>query len=323
VLAGLGVIAELSKAGLVPPRDLTLALFRAEEAAWFPLSYPGSRAALGRLAPAELRSARSDTGRSLADHLVDAGFDPDPIRRGIPQIHPEDIAAFIEVHIEQGPRLLTLGCPMGIVTSIAGGFRFTEAHCRGQYAHSGAEPRFSRRDAVLGFADLMVALEAEWDTIETSGREATITVGRVQSDPAEHGGSKVLGDVGFTLDLRSADESLLADLRLRIIAICRDIEARRGVRFDLGPSFSWSAAEMSAALRGRLSELAAEMGLEVPPVPSGAGHDAVTFAEAGIPTAMVFLRNRNGSHNPDEDMDVADLDAAMRLLTRVVMSFDE
>jgi N-carbamoyl-L-amino-acid hydrolase len=65
------------------------------------------------------------------------------------------------------------------------------------------------------------------------------------------------------------------------------------------------------------------MGFAAPPVPSGAGHDAVTFAEAGIPTAMLFLRNRNGSHNPEEDMDIADLDAAIRLLTRFVMTFDD
>ncbi|HTN96196.1 MAG TPA: M20/M25/M40 family metallo-hydrolase, partial [Nordella sp.] len=149
VAAGLAVLAEFVGQGLVPPRDITVLATRAEEAAWFPLSYPGSLAALGRLPPEALDARRSDSGRSLADHMREEGFDADAVRRGVPGIAVKDIAAFLEVHIEQGPRLLAAGQPVGIVTGIAGGFRHVAARCLGNYGHSGAEPRFARRDAVL------------------------------------------------------------------------------------------------------------------------------------------------------------------------------
>ncbi len=322
VVAGVGVMAELAALGLIPPRDLTVMIIRAEEAAWFPLSYPGSAAAFGKLPPEALEARRGDTGRTLADHLRAAGFDPDPIRRGVPQIAPESIAAFIEVHIEQGPRLVAADAPLGIVTGIAGGLRYTQAHCLGNYGHSGAEPRFARCDSVTAFTDLVQALEAEWDAIEARGQEATITFGRVESDPSQHGGSRILGDIGFTLDLRSVDPALPETLRHRIAAICAGIEARRGVRFELGAWFSWNAASMDPGLIVRLDAGAAALGLAAPHMPSGAGHDAVSFAEAGVPTAMVFVRNRNGSHNPHEEMEIADLDPAIRLLTRLVLEFD-
>ena len=323
VLAGLGVIAEFRAQGLSLARPLIVMVTRAEEACWFPLSYPGSQAAFGLLAPEALEARRSDSGRTLAEHLHEAGFDPSAVRRGEPQIDAADIAAFVEVHIEQGPRLVAAREPVGIVTAIAGGFRYVDARCVGAYAHSGAEPRVSRRDSVLGFADLVQGLEQEWDRVEGAKRNVTITFGRVGSDPSQHGGSRVLGEIGFTLDVRSEDPALLDELRATVGSLCAEISARRGVRFDLGAPFFWDAAQMSGAVIARLDDAASRVGLAAPHLPSGAGHDAAVFASVGIPTAMVFVRNENGSHNPDESMAVADLDQAIRLLVRWVKDFDE
>ncbi|MDQ0474364.1 hydantoinase/carbamoylase family amidase [Labrys wisconsinensis] len=323
VLAGLAVLSDLAEARFVPRRDLVVMAIRAEEAAWFPLSYPGSEAALGRLPPAALEARRSDTGRTLGQHMLEAGFDPEPIRRGVPQIPAGAIAAFVEVHIEQGPRLLAKGCPVGLVTAIAGGVRHVDAACFGAYGHSGAEPRFARRDAVLGFTDLVRGLEAEWDALEAEGSEATITIGRVESDPTQHGGSRVLGELRFTLDLRSEHQAVLDRLRASLRRICAEVATRRGVRFELGPAFTWAPARMAPGLVDRLEAAAVRAGLPAPRLPSGAGHDAAAFAGADVPSAMVFVRNRNGSHNPDESMDAADLDAAVRLLVQFVTTFDE
>ncbi len=322
VVAGLGVMADLAEAGIRPTRDLTVMTTRAEEAAWFPLSYPGSRAAFGLMTPAELSARRSDTGRSLAEHMAEAGFDPQAVREGTCFLDPAAVAAFVEVHIEQGPRLVAADAPLGIVTGIAGGCRYVTARCLGDYGHSGAEPRFARHDAVVGFAELVLALQREWDAVEQAGGEATITFGRVESDPSQHGGSRVLGDLGFTLDLRSGDTDLLDRLQARVAPCCDDIATRSGLCFDLGEPFFWDAARMDAELIGRLRAAAAPLGLAPPLVPSGAGHDAATFAGLGIPTAMVFVRNRNGSHNPHEAMDTADLHQAIRLLGRFVADFD-
>lgn len=322
VVAGLAVMAEFVGQGLVPPRDLTVLVTRAEEAAWFPLSYPGSLAALGRLPPEALAASRSDSGRSLADHMREEGFDPDAVRRGEPGIAVEEIAAFIEVHIEQGPRLIAADRPVGIVTGIAGGFRHVAARCLGAYGHSGAEPRFARRDAVLGFADLVAGLEAEWDALERDGHEATITFGRVESDPSQHGGSRILGELGFTLDVRSAEASVLERVERRLHRLFAEIGERRGVAFEAGPRFTWAPATMAPVLVASLGRAANELQLEAPHVPSGAGHDAAAFAETGVPSAMLFVRNQNGSHNPQESMEIADLDQAIKLLFHFVKGFD-
>lgn len=322
VVAGLGVMADLVQAGHRPPRDLVVMAIRAEEAAWFPLSYPGSRAAFGQLGAAELGTRRTDSGETLAHHMRASGFDPRTVAAGVPQIDPARLACFIEVHIEQGPRLIRAGAPVGLVTGIAGGCRFPRARISGAYGHSGAEPRFARRDAVVGFAELVQALETEWDRIETEGGEATLTFGRVESDPSQHGGSRILGELGFTLDLRSGDDALLGRIVARVAALCAGIGARRGLDFDLGAPFTWDSARMDGALRDRLAAAARQSGLAPPLLPSGAGHDAVTFAANGIPTAMIFVRNAHGSHNPDEAMEVADLYAAIRLLSRFILDFD-
>ncbi|RUX94000.1 Zn-dependent hydrolase, partial [Mesorhizobium sp. M2A.F.Ca.ET.040.01.1.1] len=322
VVAGLAVMAELVAKAVQLPRDLIVLATRAEEAVWFPLSYPGSQAALGLLDPEALEAKRSDSGRTLAEHMREEGFDPDAVRRGVPGIYAARIAAFVEVHIEQGPRLVAAGAPVGIVTGIAGGFRYVDAKCLGAYAHSGAEPRFARHDAVLGFADLVAALEIEWDALEREDHEATITFGRVQSDPTQHGGSRVLGELGFTLDVRSAEATVLERVEARLRTILAEVSARRGVAFELGQRFTWEPATMSADLAAKLDRAATELQMRAPHVPSGAGHDAATFAGAGIPTAMVFVRNENGSHNPHEAMEIADLDEAIRLLFRFVTDFD-
>lgn len=323
VVAGLGAMVELRQLGIVPPRDLVLMVTRAEEAAWFPLSYPGARAALGQLDPAELDARRSDSGRTLADHMAEEGFDPEAVRRGKRAIEPSAIAAFVEVHIEQGPRLVAAGAPVGIVTGIAGGFRHVTARCLGAYGHSGAEPRFSRSDAVLGFADLVTALEIEWNELERDGKEATITFGRVESDPAQHGGSRILGEIGFTLDVRSADAAVLARIATRLERCFAEIGDRRRVSFEPGPRFTWEPATMSPVLVSRLASAAQTLDMKVPHVPSGAGHDAAAFAGAGVPSAMIFVRNRNGSHNPDEAMEIGDLEQAILLLARFVEYFDQ
>jgi N-carbamoyl-L-amino-acid hydrolase len=101
-----------------------------------------------------------------------------------------------------------------------------------------------------------------------------------------------------------------------------EVAARRGVRFEAGPRFTWEPATMSPTLIARLDRAATDLQMPAPHVPSGAGHDAATFAGANIPTAMLFVRNENGSHNPHEAMELADLDQAIRLLLRFVTDFD-
>lgn len=318
VIAGLALVADLVGQGVTPARDLTIAAFRAEEAAWFPLSYPGSCAALGRLDPALLAACRSDTGRSLARHMAEAGFDPDAVARGAALFPPGRIGTFIEVHIEQGPALTGAGLPVGLVTAINGGFRHMKARALGAWAHSGATPRHHRRDAVLALADLAAMLDSAWDRIEDAGGAATVTLGQVATDPAIHGASRVAGDLVFTLDVRSEFQPVLDGLRADLARFRTEIRDRRGVTIDLGPEFTWPIAAMSDAVLDRLTSAAAAARVPVMRLPSGAGHDAAAIAEAGVPAAMLFVRNAHGSHNPDEAMALSDLDQAVAILSAFV-----
>jgi len=315
VLAGLAAVAGLKRAGFTPARDVTVIATRAEEAgAWFPTSYPGSRGALGRLRPEELEVKRQDSGRSLAEHMREEGFDPDFAARGEKVLTPDNAAAFLEVHIEQGPVLDSEGVPVGIVTGIPGSRRLRQGRVLGEYNHSGGTPRRYRRDAAIALAELAVALDEEWARLEAHGHRLVCTFCTLATT-AEAGFTKIPGEATFMLDVRSVNpasvDAIFAELARQVTAI----EARRGVRFELGPETGSVAAPMDAALRAGLARAAETIGVPYLEMASGGGHDAAAFAAAGIPSAMLFVRNQNGSHNPHEAMRMEDFAAACSVVT--------
>ena len=319
VVAGLAVVHAMRSAGVVPRADLAVVAFRAEEgSSWFSgphKSHFGSRAMLGQLSQQELREARSlADGRVLYDILADAGFNPDQIALGRGLLDRARVSAFVELHIEQGPVLVERGLPVGIVSGIRGTLRARNARCEGTYAHSGAVPREYRHDALLAAAELAVALEAQWGDWLAGGRDVVCTLGRFMTDPARHSLTKVPGEVQFTIDVRSEDAALLSQARGFLEQTALAIGARRGVRFALGALDIGSPAQMDAALQDDLRALAATQGIASMTLASGAGHDAANFALAGIPSAMIFVRNDHGSHNRDEAMDPADFALGARLL---------
>jgi len=318
VIAGLAIAADLKARGVAPAADLTVMAVRAEEAVWFPTSYIGSRAALGRLRPEELEVRRSDSGRTLAEHMAAAGFDPNALCGGARHLDPAAIAAYIEIHIEQGPVLQAANLPVGIVTAIRGGLRHHTAGIDGEWAHSGAAPREGRRDAVLAFADLAGALEQAWDRVEADGGDMVLTIGKAYTDPAQQAFSKVPGRVDFSLDIRSTDDAVLDRLETELPKLTDRIEAARGVGIDWGPRARSAPAVMDPALVDRLDAAAGRLDLARIRMPSGAGHDAAAFAKAGVPAAMVFVRNDHGSHNPDEAMEVNDLVSAARVVSEAL-----
>ncbi len=315
VVAGLAMLARWRRAGRQPDRDITVMGVRAEELSWFPAPYIGSRAALGRLEAAALDTCvRPDTGRTLAAHMADAGFDPDAIRRGERQIEPNHVAAFLELHIEQGPILVERQLPVGIVTGIRGNLRYKHCHVTGRYGHAGAEPRETRRDALLAAVAFASRLEETWLEHEKRGLDLVCTIGQFHTDTRVHTMTKIPGEVWFTMDIRSDDNAILlaADARLREIAA--EIGLARGVSIELGPYTNALPGPIDAGLRAKLLARAGTLGIPHMLLRSGAGHDAAVFATSGVPVAMIFVRNAHGSHNPDEAMELADFGHALRLL---------
>ena len=317
VVAGICVVAALKRAGRQLDSDITVMGIRAEESSWFNISYLGSGGAFGLLDPACLAVTRSDNGRSLEATLLERGFDPRPIRERRALLVPERIRAYLELHIEQGPTLVAERLPAAVVTGIRGCKRFRNARCIGQYAHSGAVNRPHRHDAVAATVALLHHLESIWLQYEQQGADLTITFGELYTDAAYHAPSKIAGETRFVIDIRSTSAQVMD----AVAEEARRAAARFGetyrVAFDLGATSDSPPAVMDSRLRAGLCAQ-----LRQPyEMPSGAGHDAAVFAKVGIPTGMIFVRNENGSHNPDEAMTLEDFDTATRALLGLMVGF--
>ena len=315
VVSGLVACAGLQAAGITPPRDIRVMGIRAEESAWFGVSYIGSRSALGVLPEGALDTARrADTGRTLADHMAEAGCNPQAIRDGEVYLPAGSVHAYLEVHIEQGPVLEEAGLPVGVVTGIRGNRRLPNARCIGEYSHCGGVPRSHRRDAVIATAELVGALDDIWSECEDSGQDFAFTIGKFFTDAEWHAMTKIAGAVEFSLDMRSLDGDFVEAMTDRVRQIAAGIAERRGVTFELGEFTRAAPGPMDPKIMADMQDGVAALGIPSMPIASGASHDAAAFAAAGVPTQMLFIRNANGSHNPDEAMEIPDFMAATRLL---------
>jgi N-carbamoyl-L-amino-acid hydrolase len=223
----------------------------------------------------------------------------------------------LEVHIEQGPTLVARGLPAAVVTGIRGCKRFRNARCLGQYAHSGAVNRPYRQDAVAATVALLHHLETIWVQREDAGEDLVFTAGELYTDPVMHGPSKIAGETRFVVDLRSVSDATMDAVAAEVRRAAARIGEAYRVSFELGATSDSPSAVMDARLRARLMSL-----LDQPfEMPSGAGHDAAVFAKMGIPTAMLFMRNEHGSHNPEEALAMQDFEVATGALLRLLLDF--
>jgi N-carbamoyl-L-amino-acid hydrolase len=314
-VAGLICALRAAREG-IPLRAVAL---RGEESPWFGAPYVGSRAAFGALDAAELATPRRDSGLSLAEHLAAEGFDPAAAggRVALPEIRRTTM--LWELHIEQGPVLVDRELPAAAVSAVRGHIRFPRARCTGEAGHSGVVPRHLRRDPAMAVSELLMDLDGLWARSLQEGVDLVVTAGMMTTELDVSAPTRIPGELLFSLDIRSADAATLDGMRSFLARRCADIGRARGVTFDLG-----RRVEAAPILLDEDGRMAIEAALEKPhTMISGAGHDAAEFARRGIPAAMVFVRNRHGSHNPQEAMEIADLmrgidalHAAIRACTR-------
>ena len=318
VVAGLVIAAGLKRRGVRPRRTLKVYGLRGEESARFGRAYMGSSALTGTLSADDLATTDVRSGESLASCMEGVGIDVAPIRRREPLLAVADMAAWIELHIEQGPVLVARDLPVGIVTGIRGNRRHRAVTCHGEAGHSGAVPRWLRRDAVFALSDLVARLDRHWMTLLERGGDAVVTVGMVGTDPQEHAIARIPGKVTFSFEVRSQTGATLDAFYDLFRQECSLIEEERGVHFTLDRCVRSEPAVMDAAWTARLKRAARSLGLNDADIPSGAGHDAAVFAAAGVPSAMVFVRNANGSHNPAEAMDLDDFYAGVAVMSLAI-----
>nr|WP_314075143.1 Zn-dependent hydrolase [uncultured Roseococcus sp.] len=313
VICGMAVVAGMRQAAFTPKRDVTVMAIRAEEGgAWFN-GFPGSRGALGSFLPANLANLRPDTGLSLEHHMRELGFDPEALRTGRKVLSPENVHAYVELHIEQGPVLDAEQIPVGLVTALPGNRRIRAGAVHGEWNHSGATPRGYRHDAVLAFAEFAQRLDSFWGELEAEGVPLVCTFCTLAtSDQAGFG--KVPGEVRFTLDVRAPEPATLDRFYVEVERLAAEIGKSRGVTFEVPSRQESKPTPMDPALREALRQSAEVLGIGHKVMPSGGGHDAAAFAQAGIPSAMVFVRNQNGSHTPLEAMRIEDFAEAATVI---------
>ena len=314
VVAGLCCLVRAKRNSRRFRKPVHVLAMRGEESAWFGPCYIGSKALTGRLEQAELTALHKKDGRTLQNHMADIGLPIDDVAAREPLADLNRIAAYIELHIEQGPLLIGKDIPAAIVSGIRGNIRYRAIRCVGEAGHSGAVPKAYRSDPVLAMADLMVRLEDSWTQILNKGEDLVLTSGIVATDPEKHAMSRIPDSVSFSLDIRSQRGETLDRMRDMLASEMREIERDRRVRFETGEEMRVEPALCDEKLVAELQAAMRRVGQDPFVMASGGGHDAAVFASAGIPSAMVFVRNRNGSHNPYEAMDLADFQAATNII---------
>lgn len=318
LVAGLEAIRQIIEQDRPRRRGIDLVAWRGEEYT-FNAVYKGSCSAFGQSETHILHNQYDQ--KSLRDAIVQQGFDPTLIDERAASFAPEyidSIAAYLELHIEQGIRLEKERKDVGLVTSIAGDRRFLVV-LEGRFDHSGATPMGTRyrSDVNLAMAHVQVELDKLAQQRAGEGRVFTQTIGIVNADPEvdrkypevhKNSVTKVSGLGYFTIDLMAADDAFMDHYAAEAHRVIWEVSRRFGVNAVIEQTDSAAGVlTLDPAILDRLQQSAERVGASYIRMPSGAGHDAVSVAQARrsdgsrIPVGMLFVPCRGGiSHSRDE-----------------------
>ena len=285
--------------GFAPGRPLGVGVFVEEEGSRFGLACLGSRLAVGALAVEDAAGLTDPAGLRLGDAWTAAGLDP---TAGSTLLR--DVGVFVELHVEQGRLLDGLGAPVGVASGIwpHGRYRFDFV---GEANHAGTTRMEDRRDPMLTYA--MTALAANKQA-RLAGQRATF--GRVAVEP--NGTNAVPSRVTAWLDARCSTREGLEGLLATVEKQAVERAGRDGTALTVTAESVSDAVTFDPRLAARLAG-------DAPVVATQAGHDAGILSAAGIPTAMLFVRNPTGvSHSPAEFAPMADCLAGVAALADVL-----
>ncbi len=314
----LGVIAPIlavdafKRAGVTPPTGVEVIAVGDEEASRFPSTLSTSAALAGAFEETTL-ALKDAAGVTYAGALRAYGKDPAKIASAA--IPPEDAAAYLEVHIEQGPVLEAKDQPLGVVTAIVGQTRLAIT-LTGTAGHAGTVPMKLRHDALTGAAEIALMVERMASTTQ----DMVATVGSLTVSP---GAVNIIpGKVQFTLDLRTAsDERRQSGVR-EFDRQARAIAARRGLAIDIATTHGIATVACDPRLQEDLAAAIETVGGKAIRLVSGAAHDGMMFAKI-CPMVMLFVRCKGGvSHNPAEYASPHDMGLAVAALVRFIERFD-
>jgi allantoate deiminase len=310
----LGVIAGiLAVAHFVgkPPVAIDVLAFGDEEGSRFPSTLSSSAACAGVFEHETLALADRN-GVAFSDALK--AYDKNPADIPGAAYKRGEALGYVELHIEQGPRLEAENQPLGVVTGIVGQSRW-RVIVTGEAGHAGTVPMNLRRDALAGAAEMMLAAER----IGRAGDGMVATVGIVEAKPGA--GNIIPGRVMFTVDLRCMDDATRKAAVAQFENEARKIAAARKLAVTFEHFHDVAATVCDAALQDGLAGAIGDVGGRAIRMPSGAGHDGQMMAKL-CPASMMFVRCRAGiSHNPAEFCAPADMGIATAALIRFIEHF--
>jgi allantoate deiminase len=313
VIAGILAADHFIRSGKRLPFGIDVLAFGDEEGSRFPATLSSSAACAGLSRTETLKLADRD-GVTLADAIKAYGKSPDDISKAA--YRAGEAAAYVEVHIEQGPVLETRNQPLGVVTAIIGQ-TYLNIEFLGEAGHAGTVPMMLRRDALAGAAEAM--LLGEQLARETKG-EVVATVGRMTVAP---GASNVIpGNVVLIFDIRSGSEAARMRLAEALKSGAREIAERRHLGLTVTSTREVATTPCHPAIQDGFAEAIRALGAEPLRLGSGAGHDGQAMAKL-CPIGMLFVRCGGGiSHNPMEFASPRDLGLAVAALIGFIERFE-
>lgn len=314
VISGIEVIRRLNEKNIQTDHPIELIIFACEESARFGLSTVGSKAMSGKLKKEDVIKLTDREGVSFQDALSVCALDCNQIHRA--KRKKDELKAFFEIHIEQGPVLEANKKTIGIVKAIAAPTRYRVV-IKGEDAHSGTTPMHIRRDAFMAAAELALSLEEAARSEQTNETVATIGVCHVSP-----GAMNVIpGEVELAVDIRGSSKSSKKRVVEKMKRTLLDIERNRNVEMKLIQLCDEKPVDLDATVIASLAETCRKKGHPYMLMHSGAGHDAMNMA-ALCPTGMIFIPSKNGlSHNAEEYTKHEDILVGIDLLEAEVIKW--
>ncbi|HWW49879.1 MAG TPA: Zn-dependent hydrolase [Xanthobacteraceae bacterium] len=307
-LAALEVVRTLNDAGIETEAPLCIINWTNEEGSRFAPAMMASGTYAGDFKTEDILARKDASDVSVAEALDAIGY------RGELAIGALKLGGFIELHIEQGPILEAEKKTIGVV-NVGQGIIWYDGRISGFASHAGTTPMPLRRDALVTFAEVALAVER---VARELGPEAVGTIGEVNIENASR--NVVPGDITFTIDVRSPHAATLDKLDLVLRKVLQEIAARRKVSIDLDQVWRKEPTLFDERFVGAVETATKELGYDYRRITSGAGHDACNLASV-MPAAMIFVPCKDGiSHNELEDATQADCAAGANVLLHTVLA---
>jgi len=308
VMAGLEVIRTLNDLGMETEAPVEVVVWTNEEGSRFPPCMMGSGVFAGKLDLAETLAKQDEQGLVVGEELQRIGY------AGSREVLGHPVGAYFEAHIEQGPILEDQAKTIGVVMGCLGQ-KWFDLTLTGVEAHAGPTPMHLRKDALVGAAQVVSAVNR---IALQSQPHACGTVGCLNIHPGSR--NVIPGEVKMTIDFRHlhADklQAMVDDLRQTLSQTC----AQHGLSYELTPTADFPPLDFASQCVDAVRQGAAQLGLSHMDIVSGAGHDAIFIAELG-PAGMIFVPCEGGiSHNEIENATPEDLGAGCAVLLRAMAS---